>query len=313
MSAPPYDLKQTLRGFAAAWRAFFWEPIDPRPCAWIRIGFAAMVLINLACCYPDLTRWYGAQGVLPLEDAQYLGPAERWTLFAWLPQDDTTLHVAFGIFAVQACCLLLGIASRFNLLCVLVWLISFQNRNLVVLESEDGVLRLIGWYLLLMPLDRALALDRWIWRKTPAEPVRPCAPLGLRLLQLQMCVIFLSAAYSKLPGEKWQQGTTLYFVARLDDYFGRFPVPHWLFETPWLVRSLTWSVLVIELIVPLLIWFKQTRRASLVLLLLFHLGNEYTMNLYMFHWTMLLGWSAFMLPADWQWLSRSKPLPEPAG
>lgn len=311
MKPPPYDLWQTGQSIRQAWNAFFWEPIDPHPCAWIRIGFATCVLINLGVWFPDLLKWFGADGVLPLADAEFLRDEGRWTVLAWLPQTDTALYVAFGVFTLQTVLLLLGVASRFNLLCVMIWLCSFQYRNPVILDSEDSLLRLIGCYLLFMPLDRAWALDRWLWRRGSGK-VEKCAPLGLRLLQLQMCVIFLTAFLAKIPGEKWQTGMTLYYVARLDDYFGRFPVPSFLFETPWIVRSATWSVLVIELIAPILIWFKQTRRFALVLLLLFHLGNEYTMNLFLFHWAMLLGWSAFIIPEDWEWLRRKKAVAEPS-
>ena len=302
MSTPPYDLKLCLRSWATAWHQFFWEPIDPRSAAWIRIGFAAMVLINLACWYPDLTRWFGADGLVPLETTHLLRPAERWSLFEWLNPDNRWLMVIYWIFTAQTICLLLGIASRVNLLCVLIWLSAFQNRNPLILDSEDTLLRLIGWYLLLMPLNHVWSIDAWMRsrRGISAEPLAP--PLGLRLLQIQMCVIFLTAAYYKLPGEAWQNGTTLYYVSRLDDYFGRFPVPAWFAETPWFVRGLTWSVLVIEIVAPLTIWFKQTRWLTLAALLAFHFGNEYTMNLYLFHWAMLLGWSSFLIPADWSWL-----------
>lgn len=303
MSVPPYDLPRTIRGLTNAWQRFFWEPIDPRPCAWIRIGFAVLVLINLAVWYPDLTQWFGARGVLPLQDAEYLRPETRWTLFTWLPQTDVMLYTVFWIFVVQTLCVLVGFGSHFNLVCVLVWLCSFQHRNPVILDSEDTLVRLIGFYLLLMPMARVWSIDHWLGRRWGWTSSELAPPLGLRLLQIQMCVIFVTAAIHKIPGEAWQSGTTLYYVARLDDYFGRFPTPSFLWESPWIVRPLTWSVIVVELLAPVFIWFKQSRRATLVLLLLFHLGNEYTMNLFLFHWAMLLGWSAFLLPEDGEWLN----------
>jgi len=50
-------------------------------------------------------------------------------------------------------------------------------------------------------------------------------PWGLRLFQLQMAVIYLSSAIEKTSGVDWREGTALYYVARLDDSFGKFPVP----------------------------------------------------------------------------------------
>ena len=54
----------------------------------------------------------------------------------------------------------------------------------------------------------------------------------------------------------------------------------------------------IELAVPILIWFRETRHSCLLVLLLFHLGNEWTMNLFLFHWVMLCGWLAFLTADD---------------
>jgi hypothetical protein len=93
----------------------------------------------------------------------------------------------------------------------------------------------------------------------------------------------------------------MYYVSRLDDYFGRFPVWDWPWDTAWVVYAMTWSVIVIEILVPTFIWFRQTRWAMLLLALVFHFANEYFMNLYLFHWGMLVAWSAFLLPGDLFW------------
>jgi hypothetical protein len=96
----------------------------------------------------------------------------------------------------------------------------------------------------------------------------------------------------------------LYYVARLDDYFDRLPTPTWLFDTPWAVALMTWSVIVVELLGPILLWFKETRRVSLAAIVLFHLANEWTMHLFLFHWVMLCGWMAFLSPEDFAWIGR---------
>ena len=64
----------------------------------------------------------------------------------------------------------------------------------------------------------------------------------------------------------------------------------------------TWSVIAVELAVPIFIWFRETRRLCLAGLLLFHLANEWTMNLFFFHWIMLVGWISFLTPDDFRWL-----------
>jgi hypothetical protein len=173
-----------------------------------------------------------------------------------------------------------------------------------IIEGEDFVFRLIALYLILMPCGGAWSLDAWImrWRRGgDASPnyLRPA--WGLRLLQIQMAVIFLSAGLYKLGTEAWFDGTAMYYVSRLDDYFGRFPVPTWIFDSPWAVALLTWSVVAGELLIPVFIWFRETRRIALIAAVLFHLGNEWTMHLFLFHWVMLAGWISFVQPGDFRW------------
>ena len=61
---------------------------------------------------------------------------------------------------------------------------------------------------------------------------------------------------------------------------------------------MTWSVLYVELAIPFLIWIPQARRFSLLVLLVFHLSNEWTMHLFLFHWIMLCGWMSFLKTED---------------
>ena len=56
----------------------------------------------------------------------------------------------------------------------------------------------------------------------------------------------------------------------------------------------TWSAVLIELTLPILVWFRKTRMLALVVLFLFHLSLEYMMNLNMFQWLMIVGWMSFL-------------------
>jgi HTTM domain len=303
------SLKTTLPALASGWQAFFHAPCDARICAAIRIGYALLMLTNLAVLYPDLDVWFTDAGVLPLASARQVANPHVPSLLWHLPGTPAVVRVCFFALATHTTLLLVGLLSRINALCVFVWLLSFQTRNPSIHDSQDTALRLVGFFLMFMPIGQCWSLDAWMacwWRKgsvtqTATDPY--AAPgWGLRLLQIQMAIIFISTALVKLQGELWVHGTALYYVSRLSDMFGRLPVPAWLFETPWTVALMTWSVIAVELVVPIFIWFRETRRLCLVGLLLFHLANEWTMNLFFFHWIMLVGWISFLTPDDFRWL-----------
>jgi uncharacterized membrane protein YphA (DoxX/SURF4 family) len=163
------------------------------------------------------------------------------------------------------------------------------------------VLRLLSFFLIFMPLAEVWSVDAWLegrGKKAEQPYQSQSSPWALRLLQCFMVLVMLATGLWKLAGEPWRDGTALYYVARIDDLFGRFPVPHYLFDTPWTVRAMTWSVLYVELAIPFLIWIPKARRFSLLVLLAFHLSNEWAMHLFLFHWIMLCGWMSFLKKED---------------
>lgn len=289
----------------AHWNRFFHEPADSRIPALIRIGLAGLVLVNLAAWFGYLEMWFGETGVLP-GDLEYLDPYQ-WSLLGAVPRSHAALQACFWLFTLQTVCLLIGFASRFSAASVFVWLVSFQNRNQMILDGEDDVLRLLSFFLIFMPLAEVWSVDAWLWGRGAKlqQPFQSTSsPWALRMLQYAMVMMMLATGLWKLAGEPWRDGTALYYVARIDDLFGRFPVPHYLFDTPWTVRAMTWSVLYVELAIPFLIWIPKARRFSLLVLLAFHLSNEWAMHLFLFHWIMLCGWMSFLKKEDLDALAR---------
>lgn len=305
-----WTIQSAWRSWVHGWNDFFHEPCDARVCAGVRIVFAALVLIHWAVLYPDLELWFTAEGVVPFELSREITSTHAWTLLAWLTDTPAAVHVAFWVAVGHTLALFVGLLPRVNAFFVFLWIVSFQVRNPVITDGEDTLMRLLGFFLIWLPSGQCWSVNslvrRW-WTKTRGASdsfqgvqSAACQAPGwpLRLLQIEMAAMFLSSGLVKLGGDAWLNGTAMYYVSRLPDFYGRLPVPGRLFETPWTVALVTWSVLAAEVIVPVLIWFRETRLACLFVVLVFHLANEWTMNLFLFHWLMLCGWIAFLQPGD---------------
>jgi hypothetical protein len=306
MTQAALSLQSTCRSVAGCWQSFFHAPCDARVCAIVRMAFALVVLLDLAILYPDLDLWFTDGGVLPTEASKAVTRPFGWSVFWHLPSNSAVVEICYWVAVAQAILLLIGVLPNVQAACLFVWLTSIENRNFLILDGEDVVFRLLAFFLIWMPIGRCWSVDAIVQRWWSKESLpRATAPgWGLRLLQIQMCVMLLAAGLWKLSGEPWMNGTALYYVARLDDYFGRFPIPTWLFDSPWAVALMTWSVIAVELLGPLLIWFRETRRLALVTIVLFHLANEWTMHLFLFHWVMIAGWLAFVTPDDFALVGR---------
>ncbi|MCC6510406.1 MAG: HTTM domain-containing protein [Pirellulaceae bacterium] len=178
------------------------------------------------------------------------------------------------------------------------WLVSFQHRNPLISDGEDTLFRWFAFLMIFLPLDCGWSLWRR-YRQRVGVPIREYTSAdawALRLMQVQMSVIYASAAYNKLLGETWRDGTALYFVSYMNDHFGRLPLSTMLFDSLWLVRAQTWSVLAIEGLLPVALWIPRLRPWAIAVGITLHLGIELTMHLFLFEWIMILGLASFIQP-----------------
>lgn len=116
-----------------------------------------------------------------------------------------------------------------------------------------------------------------------------------RLVQIQMCLIYFSTGGLKWGGKPWVDGYALYQVVHNDSLYGCWVNPDWMFGYTAPLKLLTHATMWQELgIIPLL-WFPQTRKVAIFVVIMFHLSLDLTMSLNCFHWVMIIGWCSFLI------------------
>jgi hypothetical protein len=63
-------------------------------------------------------------------------------------------------------------------------------------------------------------------------------------------------------------------------------------------------VLALEWGLPVLLWVKRSRKAAIIVGIAFHLAVDWTMNLFLFHWIMILGLVSFAEHDELPWIRR---------
>jgi hypothetical protein len=121
-------------------------------------------------------------------------------------------------------------------------------------------------------------------------------------MQLQISILYFRAFGGKLRGERWRDGTAVFYPATLTEY-RRFQLPSGL-NNPTFLRAATWSTLAIEFALGPLVWIDELRYPVLACALVFHLSIEYAMNLQLFGWTMIACLVLFLDPHDVEWVLR---------
>ena len=289
-------IAQPFRALGKRWDDFFHRETDPEIFALIRIAYAFVLLINLTAWLPYIPIWFGETGVLSLHASRAIMDPDTWTVFSWLPTDPLVVWCCYSLLLIHTILLLVGYRPRLQAALAFFWLVSFHHRNNIILDGEDTVFRLLCFYLILMPSGARWSVDAWRESGRPTHDVEPFAVWPLRLVQIQMTLIYASTFIEKLRSPEWIDGTALYFVSRLDDVFGKFPVPSVLFDSLPALKLMTWGVLAAEALIPLGLWIPRARPWALGAAVVFHLATDYAMNLFLFHWIMLVGLISFLPP-----------------
>jgi hypothetical protein len=177
-----------------------------------------------------------------------------------------------------------------------------RHQDNVLWNAEDNVIRLVAFFMIFWPLDRVTIWDAMssnehqtsATKRTTSWPMWP-----FRLVQIEMCLIYFSTVSSKFQGEEWMTGIALWYVVHLDDLYGLFLNPSWVFGYHTPLKALTYATLVLESTTPLLMWYSRpTRLFGLFLVTGFHLSLDLSMNLNFFHWIMIVGWMSFLVQPE---------------
>ncbi|MFO0888924.1 MAG: HTTM domain-containing protein [Isosphaeraceae bacterium] len=153
------------------------------------------------------------------------------------------------------------------------------------------------FYLMLSPCGAALSLDarREARRRgTLAEPI--IAPWAQRLMQIQLCVIYLATAAFKCNGSTWLSGTAIHYVL-FNHEVGQFNL-EWLAGYPLLLCVLTLAALVLEFALAFLLWSRSTRKWVALAGLVLHAGIVPLVNVPLFGEQMTALYLLFLAPDE---------------
>src|SRR5262249_26324170 len=131
-----------------------------------------------------------------------------------------------------------------------VWVLStsFANLNENIDNAGDVVRGILLFYLAVSPCGATWSVDAWLARRKAPVFIYPWP---LRLILLQMVVIYWANGLHKSVGEDWQLGNSMYYVLG-DAHVSRWSKAQFNIRY-WMTRLMTWSVLGWEVSLPALL------------------------------------------------------------
>jgi hypothetical protein len=122
----------------------------------------------------------------------------------------------------------------------------------------------------------------------------------LRVVQLQICAVYVGTVVAKAPGEFWLDGTAVSYALRMQD-ITRIPAFDFVTQNVYLINTLTWATIGFEILFPILIWVNRARRPLLIGGLLLHASIHFVFMVGPFSIAMLTGYVAFLTAAQAAW------------
>ena len=270
--------------------------IDLRSLAFLRIGYALIILGDVITRAGDLVAHYTDDGVLPRRVFHELFQLPGWV----------SLHLANGtwqfiafLFLVQgllAIALLLGYRTKLVTFLLWVMVISVQTRNPMVLNGGDVYLRCVLFWCMFLPWEAVWSLDSVLTRRFEKLPYRYFS-MATACLVLQVSLVYWFASIPKFD-PMWRTDFTASEIALRLDQFATWVAHFWL-QFPDFLTYLTRFVIWFEEWGPFFLFLPYTRALGALGLAGLHLGFMTAMRLGFFGWIGVVSTLGLMPGGTW--------------
>jgi hypothetical protein len=283
-----------LKRLASEWDEFWFQEDNEVNLAAFQTVFALGIFIIYFFRFLDYSMIFGETGILPFNILRKLIPTEYQggLPLEYLAKNETVGWSLHLIFITCLAAQFFGLQNRVFQIFIFLLHLVFLKRNPFAIYGTDMVATCWFLYLCFVKTPVRFRFQFLKKSKTSSELSIILNSVGLRLIQIQLCIIYAYSGLEKARGNTWWNGDAIWFalgnsqVASMD--FG------FLVHTQWLIALMTFSTIVWEVYFPFAIWIPRIRKYMLVIGCFFHLGIAMMMNLYDFSFMMLAVYILFI-------------------
>jgi hypothetical protein len=289
------SLKSICSKAIQAWDHFWFAPKDLLGLALMRILLCGTLLGTYIVRQFNM-EYYSDQSFIPRNMIIDLFPDGFKPGFIWFFWPDSWasgMHlVLIGLLAL----LTVGIGGRWIAWAAWVIDIAFMQRNYAANFGADVIGSIFLFYLAFTQSCERLSIVSLWKKKTQFKMSDTVSSFFMRMIQIQICIIYAYTGFEKLKGGTWWEGTALWSVfanpqmVAFDLTFFRY--------LPWLVSMIGFVTILFESYFPVMMLNKNTRYPWLVMGVGFHVGIAAMMGLWPFSLGMISTYFLFIEPQD---------------
>lgn len=279
----------------SAWNRFWFTPRTATTLGMMRVLAGLMAFYAIATFGPDLDRWFGAGGMLPVDLIRGLYE-NQWSLLDDVP--PRMLQPVFWASLAAIGLFTLGIGGRVMAVLATLAVLSFFTRAPVVTGEFEPVLTMLLAYLCVGRASDAMSVPAFLRARSLTSSLQPTASptnsISLRLLQIHITLIHLMMGCAQLaaPESSWWNGEGIYLAAMrpgmsLVDF-------SFLTDHPRIVAAWSHAITIYLLTFPALVWNRLARPLVLAIGVVLWISIALASGWTMFCLAMLTGLVAFV-------------------
>ncbi|UFJ60203.1 DCC1-like thiol-disulfide oxidoreductase family protein [Brevibacillus sedimenti] len=272
-----------------------------------RIGFGLIILYMYLIHYAQRYLLWSDAGLIDHET--YVAASMKdhsYSLYMFSPSlayFDLIYHLGIVVTILY----LIGWKGRIISVLNFIFTISLMDRNVLISDGGDNILRLVLFYLLFANTTAYFSADaKEYWRRRPLVEHTMWYKIKAVLHNfavlfciINLCIMYLASGLYQVMGEVWHNGTAVYYILQVDEYSHPFFRDLILHNDVLIVLS-TYAAIIVKLAFPFLLFNRITKYLVVGGVIAFHTGIAVVMGLITFSAIMCM--IDFLLITDREYL-----------
>lgn len=288
--------------------------LDVRSLAAFRIGLGLIVLADAVLRSRDAGLMFAPDGMFPPDIVRaFHGTRAAWSLA--LVHDalwwGCVVVAAEGVAGVL---MALGVRTRFTTGAAWALVASVIQRTPPATNAGDLWLATMLFWSIFLPLGATWSCDAWRRRRRgEAPPPAAARSVATAALVLQIATVYLGAGLAKCNAS-WLSGEAMKHALSVHDHGNRLGMV--VAGLDWLSAPVTWTVVAVELVAPVVLVavpMPRVRAALAAAFIAFHLAIQATMSVGLFAAIGITAWLALVPGRTWDRLAGRSPATDVAG
>lgn len=245
-----------------------------------RIGLGLIILYNYLTLYFQRDIIYGPNG---------LGNPD-FTLYS-LSNSPIYFQIIYHLGILISILFIIGYKGRLVSILNFIFVYSLINRGYLISDGGDNLMTLLLFYLMFADVTQYFSIDSKINKNNKNNKNNEFKNIlhnfAIYACVIQICIVYVTSALYQLQGDKWVNGTAIYYITQVD-IFSNPHLTQLLNHSDVLMTFLTYFSIAIKIAFPFMILMGKKSKIFIVsCIVMFHLGIGVFMGLVTFALTMI--------------------------